>query len=128
MWKPSHRALKFFFTAFALIALSACGGSSGGGGGGGDVAQTPPIVVCRASCPDGTASDYTAPPSEPIPGEFMSWEGDNDAIDTDGAAGAQRTDEYKNDGGGADRIGAAYAYARGYNGRGHYRLNDGGPY
>ena len=41
---------------------------------------------------------------------------------------AARSDEYNNDGGGANRIGAAYAHARGYNGAGIIISNDGGPY
>ena len=66
---------------------------------------------------DVTRAAYTPLPTEPIPTGFTTWEGTNDAIDTDGAVGAQRTTEYKA-GGGADQIYAAYAYARGYTGEG----------
>ena len=76
MWKPSHRALKLFFTAFALIALSACGGSSGGGGGDG-TAQTPAQTPAHD---DGTAANYKPYPSETLPDDpdnpdnkFASW-------------------------------------------------------
>ena len=68
-----------------------------------------PVDVSRAA--------YTPLSTEPIPTGFTTWEGDDDAIDTDGAAGAHRDAEYKA-GGGADQIYAAYAYARGYTGDG----------
>ena len=56
-----------------------------------------------------TPATYTAPDSPPS--GFTAWEGAGGALE------ASQTPEYKEDGGGADRIGAAYAHARGHTGR-----------
>ena len=88
--------LNLFLCAFALIALTACGGSSGGGGGG--------ATTCAPNCDPGVEDPtigYLPSTSEvPPSGGWVA------ALDT------ARSDEYKRSGG-ADRIGAAYAHARG---------------
>ena len=65
-----------------------------------------------------TVPTYT--PSDAPPSGFTSWEG------AGGAATMQRTAEYLNNGN-ADRIGAAYAHARGYTGAGSIVSIIGGP-
>ena len=95
MWKPSHRALNLLFYAFALTALTACGG--GGSGGGGGSAGNPHAV-------DPTTGYQPSDTVEPPTGGWAA------ALD------AARSDEYDESGGAADRIGAAYAYARGHTG------------
>ena len=129
-----------------LTALSACGGGSGGGSNNTTPApdcdpnaetceklvEMPPVVLVVActvnpithNCHTGMAHaldaadhiilpDYVATDdASDAPGDFTTWEG------TGGALEPHETDEYKNDGGGADQIGAAYAYARGYDGTG----------
>ena len=92
--------LRFFLCTLALIALSACGGSSGGGGGG--------ATTCAPNCDPGVEDPtigYLPSTSEvPPSGGWVT------ALDT------ARSDEYKRSTG-ADRIGAAYAHARGYTGK-----------
>ena len=104
--------LNLFLCTLALIALTACGGSSGGGGstpttqspGGATGYQPPDSIADAPNDPDNAGN------------KFDSWA---DALEH------YRTDEYKASGGRnrigaspADRIGAAYAYARGYTGEG----------
>ena len=103
----SHKTiLNIFFCALALIALSAC--TAGGGGG----AKQPNFVNCasNSSCDPGTADLTTGylPSTSETPPTEDGWAP---------ALTAERTPEYQASGG-ADRIGAAYAYARGYTGTG----------
>ena len=98
--------LNFFFCAFALIALSAC--TAGGGGDAKQPAFTnlcdPLITECLTNQPL-----YPVDPStgyQPANTETPPSDGWVEALK------AVRTTEYKASTG-ADRIGAAYAYARG---------------
>ena len=93
--------LNLFFCALMLVALMAC--SSGSNGGGGSTAKTP-----DTSPPDNgldSLTGYQPPSTETAPGG--SWAQ---------ALATARNEEYKRSATGADRIGAAYAHARGYSG------------
>ena len=104
--------LNLFFGALALIALSACGGGGGGGGG---------ATTCAPNCDPGPvdpATSYQPLRTEEAPSG--GWVAALDAVRT-AEYHATRTPtsgadpvEYS----AADRIGAAYAYARGYTGAG----------
>ena len=116
--KSNKTILNLFLCTLALIALTACGGSSGGG-----TAASGPCNNITHDCENGGGarptyeiSDITSDPAigdylpsiyEPPPGGAWST-----------ALRTARNTEYKADGGGADRIGAAYAHARGYTGAG----------
>ena len=134
--KSQKTILNLFFCAFALIALSACNVSTDSGG---KSAFTnlcdPALKFCnlpsqplRAGC-DNITHDCTTGIARPTY-DISDLEPDSatgylpyntEEPPTGGwarALTAARSDEYNNDGGGANRIGAAYAYARGYNGAG----------
>ena len=131
----SHHILTFFLFAFALTALSACNVSTDSGG---EPAFTnicdPDTQFCDSTgaliadcnnithdCTTGLARPtYVIDiPTDPTIGNYLpsiyeappngGWVA---ALDT------ARSDEYDEAGGGADRIGAAYAHARGYTGAG----------
>ena len=95
----SHKTiLNLFFCTLALITLSAC--NAGGGGGAG-------ATFAIDSGPVDPTIGYQASAADEIPPDDGWRKALSDA----------RTTEYKASGG-ADRIGAAYAYARGYTGEG----------
>ena len=101
MFTKSHKTiLNLFFAAFALIALSACTA------GGGSDAKQPNFVNCasNSSCDPGPVDPSTG--YQPATSELPQADGWVEALK------AERTPEYQASGG-ADRIGAAYAYARG---------------
>ena len=135
--------LSFFFTAFALIALSACGGSSGGssgGGGGGSAGGTTGCNPLTTNCHTGLAfvtpafddSDYLPTRAAYTVSDTTATEDadrtryttvvDGSTI-TDAATKISEDAEYLASKGAvstgpapADQIRAAYAYARGHTG------------
>ena len=96
----SHKTiLNLFFCTLALITLSACNAGGGGGGAGATFAiDTGPVDP---------STGYQPSASDEIPPDDGWRKALSDA----------RTTEYKASTG-ADRIGAAYAHARGYTGEG----------
>ena len=118
----SHKIiLRFFFGAFALIALSACGGSGGGGGTqlGGD--QSPGDVdpyVTRATydAPDKDVALATDVLAE-VRARYTAVPAGATVTVAQAVTTIQADAEYQAMGG-ADQIHAAYAYARGHTGEG----------
>ena len=109
--------LSFFFCAFALIALSACGGGSSGGGGGG-AAKADPCIADPTLCYVDRAS-YTASDDSDVAAADVRtlYALPATATIADAVTAIKAIPEYQASGS-ADQIGAAYAHARGYTGAG----------
>ena len=119
--KSYNHILNFFFCAFALIMLSACGGSDSGGGSAGANSRLVDTtgdndVTLYVNVDENGQSVLTYTPSDAAPSEFASWEL---------ALEDARTNEYNYIATNssltvpsADQIGASYAHARGYTGAG----------
>ena len=125
--KSNKTILNLFLCTLALIALTACGGSGGGGGSTPTAKKeavcsnpaNPPVneVACYV-----TRTAYTAPDATTVIADGVLTEVQTryTAVPA-GATLAQAVEKIQEDAeyqasGGADQIGAAYAYARGHTG------------
>ena len=118
--KSYKTILKFFFTAAVLTALTAC---SSGSNGGGSSAQKADTGTPDTGTPDTMMPDTIMPPPpppdnglDPITGYMPASTETAPGGSWAQALATARNEEYERSATGADRIGAAYAHARGYSG------------